>query len=365
MNPLTIKDDLPEHVRTLVVGAGPAGIMAAIAAAPAGDVLLVDSATLPRDKSCGGMLNEYAQEFLSTWAEVPEDIMLSPRYVNFRYHDWDRDIKKPTELRFLNVDRRGFDDWLLSLLPPSVTVASAMPVEGFDAAEDGVTVRLGRNGDATTVTADVLVGADGARSTVRRALGIGGAASYVTLQDFCLIEGDLQPYFDCIYIRDVGDSFGYGYLVPKGDVAIVGSVFYPKTKRPHEKHEQVLAKLRDVYPLGESVKREAAAALCVRAADDVIPGVGRVLLAGEAAGYMSPTSGEGISYAMNSGYLVGNAIAEHGPERALAAYTSTSAHIANNIRRKLRWLPFMESRAGKYLAGFVPTPLVSKVTKGL
>jgi flavin-dependent dehydrogenase len=357
--------ELPSHVRTLVVGAGPAGIMAALAAAPAGDVLLVDSSGLPRDKSCGGMLNEYAQGFLSTWAEVPEEIVLSPRYVYFRYHDWDRGIKKPTDLRFLNVDRRGFDDWLLSLLPPSVTVAPSTVVDGIEPGRDGVTVRLGRNGDSRSVAADVLVGADGARSTVRRTLGVGSVASYVTLQDFCPIEGRIQPFFDCIYIRDVGDSFGYGYLVPKGDVAIVGSVFYPKTKRPYEKHEQVLAAVRNAYPLGESVKREAAAALCVRDARDVVPGIGRVLLAGEAAGYMSPTSGEGISYAMNSGYLAGHAIAEHGPERALASYTESTAHIAGNIRRKLKWLPIMESRAGKYFAGFVPAPLVSKVTRGL
>ncbi len=357
--------DIPDRVRTLVVGAGPAGVMAALAAAPAGDVLLVESSTLPRDKSCGGMLNEYAQEFLATFAEVPEEIVLAPKYVNFRYHDWDRDIRKPTELRFLNVDRRGFDDWMLSLLPPSVTVVSEMPLGSFESNDHGVTVKLGRNGDAATVEADVLIGADGARSTVRRSLGIGSAASYVTLQDFCRIEGPIQPYFDCIYIRDIGDSFGYGYLVPKGDVAIVGSVFYPKTKRPHEKHELVLQRLREVYPLGESVKREAAAALCVRDADDVLPGRGRVLLAGEAAGYMSPTSGEGISYALNSGYLAGHAVAEHGAEHALAGYTEASAHIASNIRRKLRWLPFMESRAGKYLAGFVPTPVVSRVTKGL
>ncbi len=44
---------------------------------------------------------------------------------------------------------------------------------------------------------------------------------------------------------------------------------------------------------------------------------------------------------------------------------SLPQHIAANIHRKLKWLPFMESRTGKYLAGFVPTPLVSSVTKGL
>ena len=67
--------------------------MAALDAAAAGDVLLVDSSHLPRDKSCGGMLNEYAQEFLGDVGRVPDDIMLSPRYVNFRYHDWDRGIR--------------------------------------------------------------------------------------------------------------------------------------------------------------------------------------------------------------------------------------------------------------------------------
>ena len=49
----------------VVVGAGPAGIMAAREAAQAGlRTLLVESSSLPRRKSCGGMLNEYAQRFL-------------------------------------------------------------------------------------------------------------------------------------------------------------------------------------------------------------------------------------------------------------------------------------------------------------
>ena len=92
MTPQPAHLELPTRVRTLVVGAGPAGVMAAIAAAPAGDVLLVDSSALPRDKSCGGMLNEYAQEFLAAFGEVPEEIILDPQHVNFRYLDWDRGI---------------------------------------------------------------------------------------------------------------------------------------------------------------------------------------------------------------------------------------------------------------------------------
>ncbi|MDH4140880.1 MAG: hypothetical protein OEV43_09960, partial [Coriobacteriia bacterium] len=95
------------HYDTIVAGAGPAGVMAALRAAKRGPVLLADSSALPRDKSCGGMLNEYAQSFLASFTEVPSRFILEPKHVSFRFWDWDRDIKKPTELRFLNVDRRS------------------------------------------------------------------------------------------------------------------------------------------------------------------------------------------------------------------------------------------------------------------
>lgn len=326
----------------------------------------MDASSLPRDKSCGGMLNEYTQSFLADFGEMPDSLWLEPRWVNFRYHDWDRRILRPTELRFANVDRRGFDDWLLSLLPENVTVVGSSTVVGFDQDDLGVTVQCKTREDTQAeIRCENLLGCDGPRSSVRRALGVDSVSTYVTLQDFCTLEGPIEPYFDCIYLRDIGDSFAYAYVVPKGEVAIVGSVFYPKTKRPYLKHDQVLETLRTTLPLGERMKREAWAALSVRHGSDVVPGRGRVLLCGEAGGFMSPTSGEGISYALNTGRLAGLAVAENRPLDCLSAYADATAHISGNIRRKLKWLPFMESPSGKYLAGFVPTGIVSAVTKGL
>lgn len=352
--------------RTIVVGAGPAGILAALHAAERGSVLLVEQGPLPRSKSCGGMLHHHALRTLAEYGSVPPSIVLSPSHVHFRYHDWDRKIRRTTSLEFLNIDRGGFDAWLLSLLPQGVEVVSECALKDLNQSPDDVTASLKCGEQVVEVSCENLIGADGARSQTRRLLGIANTATYVTLQDFVRLEGPLEPCFDCIYLRGIGDAFGYAYVVPKGDVAIVGSVFYPRTKRPGEKHDAVVDVLRAAVPaLGESVSREAAAALSVRSTADVVPGRGRVLLAGEAGGFMSPTSGEGISYAVNSGRAAGMAVAASEAADALTTYANSTAPIAANIARKLRWLPFMESRAGKYLAGFVPAPIVSKVTEGL
>ncbi len=352
---------------TIVAGVGPAGIMAAREASRRGDVLLVDACDLPRDKSCGGMLNAGSQDFLSRFDPMPEEVFLSPRHVHFRFVDWDRGIRRATSLRFLNVDRAAFDHWLLrATLPESVEVQGGCALDGFTQDSTGVTVTLGAADGPVTVRCENLVGADGCRSAVRRNLGIPATAHYVTLQDHVRLEGEIEPFFDCIYIRGIGDQHAYCYVVPKGDLAIVGSVFYPRTKRPGEKQDQVTGIMRSFMPqLGQTVRREAASALYVRAPQDVTPGAGRVLLAGEAGGFMSPTSGEGISYALRTGSLAGEAIALSRPQNALAACEGSTRDISRDIRRRLRWLPIMESRAGRYVAGFVPPAIVDRVTRGL
>ena len=80
---------------------------------------------------------------------------------------------------------------------------------------------------------------------------------------------------------------------------------------------------------------------------------------------MSPTSGEGISYALRSGAMAGRAVAQSSPRDVADAYRIAAKPLLKDINRRLRWLPVMESDVGKYLGGITPTPIVSAVTRNL
>lgn len=137
-------------------------------------------------------------------------------------------------------------------------------------------------------------------------------------------------------------------------------------------HERALETFGQRYPLGASVRREAGVAIQVRSLADVVAGEGRILMAGEAAGLMSPSSGEGISFALNSGQLAGTAVAQAhaagdpaGEQGALPIYERSLVPMRRNIARRLRFFPIMNSSWGKWIGGCTPTPIVSKVTEWL
>ncbi|MCL2818738.1 MAG: FAD-dependent monooxygenase [Actinomycetia bacterium] len=350
------------EVKTLVVGSGPSGFAAAYYAAPAGKVLIIDKFTLPRDKSCGGMIHPLSQEILKDIAPVPEWMLLDPSSVYFRYNDWDKGRIRNTDLAFLNVDRAPFDEWLLQQLPDGVEVMDSTRYISHAPRPDGRLDVVAQKGDEQfAIICDFLVGADGTRSSVRKSLGLNDFEKYVTLQDFCILEGPIAPAFDCFWF-DAIPELGVGYVIPKSERVLVGLIYYPGTKKAHELQDRALEILRERLPIGETIKREAWAALKHSDINDISPGIGRVLLTGEAGGYLSPTSGEGISWALDSGRAAGRAIAQDLGDETLAAYAAGVEHLRRDIARRLWVFPIMNSRWGKTLMGYVPRTVISKAT---
>ena len=371
-----------KDVTTLVVGTGPAGVMAAYYAAAKGPVLMIDTFTLPRDKSCGGMIHPLSTNILNDIAPVPEELLLDPPTVMFRFNDWDRQLIKNVDLHFLNVDRIPFDEWMMSLLPDAQFDADGVltgGVEVIDACSfvshvvdgDGRLISTLRKhgGECVQVISDHIVGADGPRSTVRKSIDLPAYNRYITVQDYCKREGDIEPVFDCFYMAGIR-GFAAGYIIPKDDRVLVGCIFYPNTRRAHECQDKILARLRERLPIGESMKREGWIAPRHRTADDVgwgkVEGKGVILLAGEAGGFISPTSGEGISWALDTGRHVGQVIANcDKPEDMLATYHQQTAHLKTDIARRLKFYPFMTSDWGKKMMKYIPESIISRATQHL
>ena len=161
----------------------------------------------------------------------------------------------------------------------------------------------------------------------------------------------------------MGDDYGYGYLIPKDDTVIIGSVFFPGSNGCKELHERAVELFsgRYAYRL-ETLKREAWTAVKVSSVRDVVGGQGRVLLAGEAGGIMSPSSGEGISFALNSGKLAGQAVAQVvrqsgstvKSDEALEAYRESLGPIKRVISKRLALFPIVNSSWGKWMGGTAP-----------
>ena len=310
----------------IVIGGGPAGAMAAYHAARAGlSVLILEKASFPRLKPCGGGLT------IKTIARIP----FSLHSVLYGASDvlWVglRD-EKTKQLRARGAVaaftlREQFDSLLLdTAIGAGAELRVIKALQNVVECPDGVTVQT----DGGEFSGRYLVGADGANSQVRRMIG----AEFGFHRGFAL-EG-LVPYtriaprpemtfdFGCV-------DYGYGWLFPKSDHVNVGlytcSAYVPLSKnalRDYCEHKLGTADIDNIvgYPLGMGGSRYFA-------------GKSRVLLVGDAAGLVEPLYGEGLHNAVKSGELAGQSVAAAvaGGIPAAMIYDRAMADVRADIRR--------------------------------
>src|SRR5437899_4082915 len=149
-----------------IVGAGPAGSVAAHRLATAGArVLLVDKATFPRDKPCGGGVTLRAARLLPFSIEpVVEDVV---DRLDCRLDYGPRFVRRASAPLAYMTQRIRLDHFLVQQAAAAgVEVRDGVRVA--DVRPDGLTV------DGEEVEARIVIGADGCHGTSARALGLGG-----------------------------------------------------------------------------------------------------------------------------------------------------------------------------------------------
>jgi geranylgeranyl reductase family protein len=327
----------------LVVGAGPAGSAVAAALARAGrDVVLVEARRHPRAKTCAEyasprIADELASLRVEGWraAAVPVDAMhvvRGPTRVPITY----RDGGGPRTA--WGLDRIGFD----ALLAGHAAAAGVRVLE--QTRFDGLTQATGRVNGARlvgpdgpfTVRAPWLIGADGARSRVARALGV----ERPVLAPRRL--GLVARYEGNPALRDRGEMHvGDGHYIglaptPGGQLNVGMALPLDGEGTAAERFAAAIGALPAVAARLEGMRRltgiRGAAPIGHRVNRSAGPGW---LLVGDAAGFIDPFTGEGIYRALRSARLAADALLSSGDPAAAYAAGRRSAFTAKNA---LTWL---------------------------
>lgn len=304
----------------VVVGGGPSGATAAEDLARSGHkVALLDRAG--RIKPCGGAIPPR----LIADFDLPDDQLVAKITTARMISPTGRKVDIPIENGFVGmVDREDFDEFLrkrAARAGATRATGTYLRIER-DSAGTRVVYRDKVSGNERSLATRLVIGADGARSNVARTEVPGGDSIPYVIAYHEIIEapgkvGDYDPErCDVIYDGRISPDF-YGWVFPHGKSASVGMGSMVRDVDL----KKATADLRLSSGLAEcpTIRKEGAP-IPLKPLDRWDNG-SDVVLAGDAAGVVAPSSGEGIYYAMVGGRV---------------AATAASACLASGRARDLR-----------------------------
>lgn len=288
-----------------VVGAGPAGSATALGALrtdPSLSVALIDRADFPRDKTCGDGIAPHVVDLLTAAGVtglMQDQVPVHRLRLTRRHLSVDRTMERPAWV----VPRTVFDHRL-------VTEACS---RGADLLRHRV--RRLEVGTSTvvldeTVEARVVVGADGAHSILKRAVGAGEGPMAVAIRGYAPTGRDRSGAQAIVFGTHRQPSYAWSFDLGNGTSNVgYGELLTPGGERPSR--ALLMVQLETLLPGSTDGGRGwRGHQLPLSTWRGPHRGSGRVLLAGDAAGLVNPMTGEGIFYAVATGLHAGRAAAE-------------------------------------------------------
>ncbi len=307
-----------KHYDVIIIGAGPAGSMTAYSCAKAGlQTLLVDKARFPRDKPCGGAVSVRSLKALQlVGLKVPEAVIeqkihglqfMGPELKPFEY--------RSKHLLAYTVKRSKFDDYLAK---QAVLAGAQFEHEcaliGLEQSQHHVRCQTKKG----QFIGRLVIGADGATSIVGRSIGvrktmpareIGVAIEVDTPIHETLWNQGPDPSNIVLWLLNI--PYGYFWMFPRkqslsfgvggmaGELGNLPNLLRGLVRMFCEQFEMPTLRLQNIRGHQLPVFRTP------------LPlSSNRVLLVGDAAGFIDTFSGQGICYALEGGQICARAVIE-------------------------------------------------------
>lgn len=318
-----------------IIGAGPAGLTAAIELARVGwKVLLIEKSAFPRFKVCGGFIGPENKIILEHYGLLNEVFAAGGQKVTHIHLSAPNGKAVRVPLRFsgkddfgLGISRKKFDELLLArAVEAGVTFYdyTVMTKEIYEQQQFTLTIKRRDESREETVNSRQLIYANGAHS--------------VTSTPSAKLFGVSGFFNDC---QGLGSDVAM-HFIHEGHVGINRfeedrvNVCYVIKESLFQKCQGKYEKIWDNFLQNNPVMREQVAgaqlispwkAVCVDLNTPLRFFDGRSFYAGDAAGLIHPVSGGGISLALQAGMLLGQLLATYAPKNVPTAEVAKTYEI--------------------------------------
>lgn len=298
-----------------IVGCGIAGLNLARLLQDKMNVLLIDKRAvsiqdnmIEQGKLCGGLLAPDAQkEFAVQGLSVPVEALVDPQIFAVDAVDLQTGARAMYQRFYINTDRAKLDRWFYSLSSSKVELWENTVFQSYEKQTDHYRVTVRRHGKQEELSCRILVGADGAMSKIARI----GCPDQKPIPKYISVQGafesnDRYSMYYSFFDKRITDF--YGWMIPKGDKIVIGFAVSKEQYQENSFDTFMDRVIESGVTPGKKINQRST--LIARPGFRSLPAgsSGGVPLIGEAGGFISSSSAEGISYAMKTSYSLYKAI---------------------------------------------------------